>query len=144
MPISVRSFIDKGYVPIACNASAGIAWQGEYLSDFWMWNRQYIEDSRGSTMIQTVKVTTLKEAAIRCWKDGWVAVRPLDERLVRKMEAALREHRGLKCEGIVFPDGPFLDAKASVPNLTNDKRPEKDDAQGSVKIRKRHTKNNLK
>lgn len=115
MPISAKTFLDKGYIPIACNSSAGIAWQGDHLDDFWMWNRQYMEDGNGRRTIQTVKVSNVKEAAIRCWKDGWVAVRPLDEALAKRMEDALREHRGFKREGVSFPDGPFLNRTEKVP-----------------------------
>lgn len=115
MPISAKTFLEKGYIPIACNSSAGIAWQGAYLDGFWMWNRQYMEDGKGRTTIQTVKVSNVKEAALRCWKDGWVAVKPLDEALAKRMEDALREHRGLKREGVSFPDGPFLNRAERVP-----------------------------
>lgn len=129
MPISARTFLDKGYVPIACNTSAGIAWQGEHLADFWMWNRQHMEDKNGRRTIQTVKVSTVKEAAIRCWKDGWVAVKPLDEVLLRKMERALREHRGLKSEGIIFPEGPFLNMSAAAPEEVGVVRPGRGEAE---------------
>ena len=131
MPISAKTFLDKGYVPIACNSSAGIAWQGEHLDDFWMWNRQYMEDSSGTRTMQTVKVSTVKEAALRCWKDRWVAVRPLDEILMRRMEAALRGHRGLKSEGIIFPEGPFLEQESITAQEVGKERPDKGGAQAS-------------
>lgn len=138
MPISVKTFLEKGYIPIACNTSAGIAWQGEHLDDFWMWNRQYMDDSNGCRTIQTVRVSTVKEAALRCWKDGWVAVKPLDERLVKRMESALREHRGLKCEGVSFPDGPFLVRGKAVPSDAGKETANSECAQIARRDRKRH------
>lgn len=137
MPISARTFLDKGYVPIACNSSAGIAWQGEHLDDFWMWNRQYMEDQSGRRTMQTVKVSTVKEAALRCWKDRWVAVKPIDEILLRRMEAALRGHRGLKSEGIIFPEGPFLKEEEIAVAEVDKERPDKGGAQIAGIMRKR-------
>ncbi len=137
MPISARTFLDKGYVPIACNSSAGIAWQGEHLDDFWMWNRQYMEDLSGRRTIQTVRVSTVKEAALRCWKDGWVAVKPLDEVLLRRMEVALRGHRGLKREGIIFPEGPFLKQEAIVAHEVGKETPDNGGAQITGRRQKR-------
>lgn len=108
MTITVNSFLKRGYVPIAVNKYAGIAWEGEYLKDFWMWNRQYIDCSDGARRIQTVKVATLKEAALRYWRDNWVPLTPVDEPFLERMEESLRNHRGLKAEGVRFPEGRFL------------------------------------
>lgn len=143
MPISARTFLDKGYVPIACNSSAGIAWQGEHLDDFWMWNRQYMKDRSGQLTMQTVKVSTVKEAAIRCWKDRWVAVKPIDEILLRRMEAALRGHRGLKSEGIIFPEGPFLKEEAIAADEVRKERPDKGGAQIVSRKRNRDPKKTI-
>jgi hypothetical protein len=115
MTISVSSFMRRGYVPLACNRYAGIAWQGEYVPDLWMWNRQYTEYRGGVRHIQTVKVNDLKDAALRYWRDGWVPLKPVDGKLLRRMEEALRRHRGLKQEGVRFPDTPFLDAPEEIP-----------------------------
>lgn len=115
MAITVDSFLKRGYVPLACNQYAGIAWQGEYLKDFWMWNRQYAEYRGGVKYIQTVKVTDLKEAALRYWRDGWVPVKPVDECFLRMMEKALRGHRGLKKNGVKLPDNDFLRMHEEIP-----------------------------
>lgn len=106
--ITVNSFLKRGYIPLACNGYAGIAWQGDLLRDFWMWNGQFTEYAGGIKYIQTVKVTDLKEAALRYWRDGWVPVKPVDEDFLRRMENALREHKGLKGDGVRFSDRPFL------------------------------------
>lgn len=111
MTLTVNSFIKKGYVPLAVNRYAGIAWQGEYLKDFWMWNGRYIEDGAGAEVLQTFRVSTVKEAALRYWKDGWTPLKPIDEDFLRKLEQALRSHRGLKAEGVRFPDMPFLEMR---------------------------------
>lgn len=100
---------------MACNRYAGIAWHGEYLRDFWMWNGQYIEYKNGIKYIQTVKVDTLKEAALKYWRDGWVPVKEIDEHFLRRLEQSLREHPGLKKEGVRFPDTPFLKAPEKIP-----------------------------
>jgi len=102
----------KGYIPLALNRYAAIAWQGEYLGDFWMWNGQY-NAGAGSTP-QTVKVTALKEAALRYWRDKWVPLK-WDEDLLKRMEDALRAHKGLKAEGVAFPAGRFLPEPGAVP-----------------------------
>lgn len=115
MTLTASSFIKKGYIPLACNRYAGIAWQGEPLSDFWMWNRQYAVGADGSGKIQTVKVTDIMEAALRYWKDGWVPLKPVDDNTLVRMEAALREHRGLKKEGHNFPDTRFLKDPEEIP-----------------------------
>ena len=115
MSLTARSFLDKGYIPLACNRYAGVAWQGEYLADFWMWNTQLTQCEGGNKRIQTVKVNELKEAAIRYWRDGWVPLKPVDEDFLRRMEGALRTHRGLKKEGVNFPDGPFLKMPEPIP-----------------------------
>ncbi|MBI5826702.1 MAG: hypothetical protein HZB84_09695 [Deltaproteobacteria bacterium] len=115
MAITVDSFLKRGYVPLACNQYAGVAWRGEYLKDFWMWNRQYAEYSGGVKYIQTIKVTDLKEAAFRYWRDGWVPLKPVDEGLLRMMEKALRGHRGLKKNGVKLPDNDFLKMPEEIP-----------------------------
>jgi hypothetical protein len=101
-------FTKKGYYPLTLNRYAGLAWQGELLKDFWMWNRQYNEYQGNIKHIQTIKVADLKEAALRYWRDGWVPIRPIGEDLLRRMENALRAHSGLKAMGMRFPDTPFL------------------------------------
>lgn len=108
MPITVSSFLKKGYIPLTCNRYAGIAWQGDYLHDFWMWNGQFTE-KEGARVIQSVKVVALKEAALRYWRDRWVPLKPIDGAFLQRMEGALRSHQGLKREGIIFPDAPFLE-----------------------------------
>lgn len=115
MAITVESFLKRGYVPLACNQYAGVAWRGECLKDFWMWNRQYAEYSGNVKYIETIKVTDLKEAALRYWRDGWVPLRPVDEGLLRMMEKALRAHRGLKKNGVKFPDNDFLKMPEEIP-----------------------------
>ncbi|MBI5810364.1 MAG: hypothetical protein HZB21_04155 [Deltaproteobacteria bacterium] len=75
-----------------------------------MWNGQFTERMGEIRHIQTVKVTELKEAAIRLWRDGWVPIKPVHEDILRRMERALRRHKGLKGQGIIFPDTPFLEA----------------------------------
>lgn len=115
MSLTARSFLDKGYIPLACNRYAGVAWQGEYLADFWMWNTQLTRCEGGGKRVQTVKVNELKEAALRYWRDGWVPLKSVDEDFLRRMEGALRTHRGLKKEGVNFPDGPFLNKPEPIP-----------------------------
>lgn len=115
MRLTARSFLDRGYIPLACNRYAGVAWQGEYLKDFWMWNSQLTHYEGGVRLIQTVKVSELKEAALRYWRDGWVPLKPVDSAFLRRMEGALRAHRGLKKEGIDFPDTPFLKMPEPIP-----------------------------
>lgn len=112
---TARAFLEKGYIPLACNRYAGVAWQGEYLSDFWMWNSQLTHYAEGIKRVQTVKVSELKEAALRYWRDGWVPLKPIDEKFLRRMERALRAHRGLKKDGIDFPDEPFLKMPEPIP-----------------------------
>ncbi len=115
MSVTIESFIKRGYTPLACNRYAGIAWQGERLQDFWMWNGQVTEYEGGVRRIQTVKLDDLKEAALRYWRDRWVPLKPVDEELLRRMEGALRVHAGLKSEGVSFPDGEFLRRSQPVP-----------------------------
>lgn len=115
MTITVNSFLKRGYTPLVCGNYAAIAWQGEYLPDMWMWNGQYTEYRGGVRHIQTVKVSDLKEAAVRFWRDGWIPVKPLGEPMLRRMEVALRNHKGIKAEGVDFPDGAFLKASAAIP-----------------------------
>lgn len=115
MTLTIKSFLKKGYIPLSLNSLAGIAWQGELIQDFWMWNRQYMEYKDGRRYIQTVKVSDLKDAALRYWRDNWVPLKPVSSALLRRMEAALREHKGIRGEGIKFPDGPFLDMPSPIP-----------------------------
>ncbi len=102
------SIMKKGYIPIACDTRGAISWRGEYLHDFWMWNRQHMESKDGKRLIQTIRVTELKEAALRYWRDKWVPVEPVDEEFLRRMEQALRGHKGLRRQGVKFPEGEFL------------------------------------
>ena len=115
MGLNAKSFLDKGYIPLACNRYAGVAWQGEYLADFWMWNTQFTYYEKGCKRIQTVKVGELKEAALRYWRDGWVPLKPVGTEFLRRMEGALRAHRGLKKEGVNFPEEQFLKMPEPIP-----------------------------
>lgn len=101
---------------MACNRYAGVAWQGDFLRDFWMWNGQFTKYEGSVRHIQTVKVADLKEAALRYWRDGWVPVKPVDEGFLRSMERVLREHGGLKREGVRFPEAPFLKMPPEIPD----------------------------
>ena len=114
MAIDISSLLKKGFTPLAANRFAAVSWQGEPLSEFWMWNGQITHGKQGPS-IQTVKVTDLKEAAIRCWRDKWVPLR-WDSALLRRMEASLRAHRGLQKQGMVFPDAPFLPDPDEIPS----------------------------
>ena len=105
----------RGYYHLASDMRGGIAWQGELLREFWMWNRQFTETPSGQRRIQTVRVSDLKEAALRYWWDGWVPLAPVDEDLLRRMEDCLRGHRGLRDAGVSFPDTPFLEPPGPVP-----------------------------
>lgn len=105
----------QGYIPIACNKYAGIAWQGSALRDFWMWNRQFTQDSNGEKLIQTVKAADRKDAAIRYWRDGWVPLKPVSGDFLKLLEDSLRAHAGLKRQGVKFPDGAFLKPPAAIP-----------------------------
>jgi len=98
----------KGFYHLTSDLRGAIAWQGELVRDFWMWNRQYTEYSGGVRLIQTVRLTDLKEAAIRYWRDKWVPLKPLSPELLRRMEDCLRAHRGLRDVGVTFPEGAFL------------------------------------
>jgi len=115
MSVTIDSFVKRGYTPLACNKYAGIAWQGEFIKDFWMWNGQVTEYEGGVKRIQTVKVGDLKEAALRYWRDRWMPLKHVDDELLRRMEGALRAHGGLKSEGVTFPDGEFLRRSQPVP-----------------------------
>lgn len=110
MAIDLSSLLKKGFTPLAANRFASVSWQGEHIGEFWMWNGQFTESS-----IQTMKVTDLKEAAIRCWRDKWVPLK-WDSSLLRRMEASLRSHRGLQQQGVVFPDTPFLPEPMAIPS----------------------------
>lgn len=86
------------------------------MPDFWMWNRQFSVYDNGARFIQTVQVSDLTQAALRYWKDGWVPIRPVDDMFLRRMEAALRRHKGLKQAGQTFPDRPFLRPPERIPD----------------------------
>lgn len=113
MGINANSFMKRGYTPLALNRYAAVAWRGERLPDFWMWNRQYIETGAGMA-VQTVMVTDLSEAALRYWRDRWVPLE-WDDGLLGRMEEALRAHKGLKAEGVSFPDAGFLPKPEPLP-----------------------------
>ncbi len=110
-----EAMLKKGYVPLRGDNLAAIGWQSEYLMDFWMWNRRFVESDDGTKRISTVRVTELKDAALHYWRHGWVPLRPVDDDFLRKMERVLREHSGLKREGVRFPDKPFLDMPEPIP-----------------------------
>ncbi|MBI2412465.1 MAG: hypothetical protein HYV24_04570 [Deltaproteobacteria bacterium] len=112
MAITIGSYIKRGYIPLAVNRYAGIAWQGEPLHEFWMWNRQFVEDSAGLRMIQTVRVNDVKEAAVRYFRDGWVPIKRIDDTLLRRMEAALRKCGAVKGE---MYSGEFLKMPEPLP-----------------------------
>ena len=107
--------VKRGFYPLASDLRGGIAWQGEFIGEFWMWNRQFTEYDGGVRLIQTVRVTDLKEAAIRYWRDKWVPLLPVEEDLLRRMEDCLRAHRGLRDAGITFPQGEFLSLPDPIP-----------------------------
>jgi len=113
MAIDIGTLLKKGFTPLAANSFAAVSWQGETLGEFWMWNGQVMKGPAG-TVIQTVKVSDLREASLRCWRDCWVPLK-WDRELLRRMEASLRVHRGLKAQGVVFPDGPFLADPREIP-----------------------------
>ncbi|MBI5562751.1 MAG: hypothetical protein HY894_07885 [Deltaproteobacteria bacterium] len=115
MTITIKSYMERGYTPLACNGYGGVAWQGEYVGDLWMWNGQYARYKGGVRHIQTVKVTDLKTAALRYWRDGWAPLRPFSKETLGRMEEALRNHRGLAAEGVKFPDHGFLKASEPIP-----------------------------
>jgi len=100
--------IKKGFYSLASDVRGGIAWQGELLRDYWMWNKQFTEYRGGVRHIQSVKVADLKEAAIRYWRDKWVPLTPPDEDLLLRMEDSLRAHQGLRDAGVTFPENAFL------------------------------------
>jgi len=105
----------KGFYPLASDVRGGIAWQGELVRDFWMWNRQYTEYSGGVRLIQTVRLTDLKEAAIRYWRDKWIPLKSPSSDLLRRMEDCLRAHQGLRDAGITFPSTDFLAPLEAIP-----------------------------
>lgn len=113
MAIDIGSLLKKGFTPLAANRFASVSWQGEPLGEFWMWNGQLTHGQKGPA-VQTVKVCDLKEAAIRCWRDKWVPLK-WDGALLRRMEAALRSHRGLQKQGVLFPEAPFLADPVEIP-----------------------------
>lgn len=108
-----EAMLQKGYIPLAATELTGIGWQGELVEDFWMWNRKFNEFEGGIKHIRTVKVAELKEAAIHYWRDGWIPLRPLSNKTLRRMEAVLRAHPGLK--GVQIPEGEFLEKAANIP-----------------------------
>lgn len=110
-----EAMLEKGYIPLAGSELGGIGWQGVLLKDFWMWNRKFNEFEGGIRHIRTVKVGELKEAALHCWRDGWVPLRPVSKEMLRKMETVLRAHPGLKGKGIKVPDGEFLKETEKIP-----------------------------
>ncbi|MFQ5465706.1 MAG: hypothetical protein ACE5EI_07240 [Thermodesulfobacteriota bacterium] len=109
------ALVKKGYIPLAMNEYGGISWQGERIDELWMWNRQFNVLEDGTRTIQTARVTELKEAALRYWRDGWVPVGPVDDGLLRRMEDALRSHQGLRRAGVSFPGGRFLGPPEEIP-----------------------------
>ncbi len=110
-----EAMVRKGYTPLAAARDIGIGWQGERLYDFWMWNGKYSEYEGGIKFIRTVKVNDLKEAALHFWRDGWVPLLPISDSLLRRMESALREHKGLSSQGLRVPDGEFLKKPEAIP-----------------------------
>jgi hypothetical protein len=113
MKIDTGTLFKKGFTLLTANRFAAVSWQGEHLGEFWMWNGQ-LNKGRGGQSVQTVKVTDLREASIRCWRDRWVPLK-WDGALLRRMEASLRAHRGLKAQGVLFPEGAFLPDPAPIP-----------------------------
>jgi hypothetical protein len=113
MSLNPGALKEKGYIPIAFSSHASIAWQGEHV-DLWMWTGQHIDGPGGRRLPQTVRVREIKEAALRYWKDGWVPLDP-ETGLLLRMEAALREHKGLKAAGVRFPEGRFLPEPVELP-----------------------------
>jgi hypothetical protein len=109
------AMLKKGYMPLVSGDLIGIGWQGEELKDFWMWNRRLTEYEGGVKRICTVKVVTLREAALHYWRDGWVPLKPVTGDFLRRMERALRGHAGLKREGVVVPDTEFLQMPEEIP-----------------------------
>jgi len=107
--------VKSGFYPLASDVRGGIAWQGELVRDFWMWNRQFTEYSGGVRLIQTVRVADLKEAALRYWRDKWVPLKPLSADVLRRMEVCLRAHQGLRDAGITFPEKAFLEFTEPIP-----------------------------
>ena len=112
MAISIGSYIKRGYIPLAVNRYAGIAWQGEPLQDFWMWNRQFIEEAGGGKVLQTVRVNNIKEAAKRYYCDGWTPIKKIDKAFLRRMEAVLRRCSNLRDK---LPQGEFLKVPEGLP-----------------------------
>lgn len=113
MTIEISRLLKKGFTPLAANKFAAVSWQGETLGEFWMWNGQLMKGPEGQ-FIQTVKVSDLKEASLRYWRDGWTPLE-WDGPLLRRMEESLRRHGGLKAQGVVFPEGPFLKEPMAIP-----------------------------
>lgn len=122
MALDPGALKEKGYMPIAYNGYASIAWQGELANDLWMWTGQYIQGPAGRMSLQTVRIRELKEAALRYWRDGWVPLK-WDQGLFQKMEYALREHKGLKAAGVSFPEGRFLPDPKELPDINREEAP---------------------
>lgn len=114
MAIEISRLLKKGFRPLAANKFAAISWQGEELRDFWMWNGQLMYGAEGQ-FIQTVRISDLREAAVRYWRDGWTPLR-WEDSLLRRMEESLRGHRGLKAQGVSFPEGHFLERPENIPD----------------------------
>lgn len=110
-----ESIMKRGYIPLAFDTRGSISWQGEYLHDFWMWNRQFMEYAGGTRHIQTVKIIELGEAALRYWRNSWVPIKPVDGAFLRRLEDALRNHAGLRADGVRFPEGAFLEMPETIP-----------------------------
>ena len=104
----LSAMVKKGYMPLAGNSFTAIGWQGKRLEDFWMWTGRYVEDGDGNKIKHTVKVESLSEAALHYWRDKWVPLGEVTDELLTEMEETLRANRGLKGEGVSFPDGEFL------------------------------------
>ncbi len=115
MALVAEAMIKKGYIPIAGGEYGAIGWQGEMLEDFWMWNRRFTEYEGGVRRIVTVRVTELKKVALHYWRDGWVPLKEVSGEFLRRMEKALREHPGLKLNGVKVPEGEFLETAESIP-----------------------------
>ena len=109
MPVLQRQTPKKGYVPIGNN---GVGFfQGTHLKGFWMWTGKTTKFEDGSEQIKTIQVKDLKEAALHYFRDKWTPVEPITDDMLRAMEVELRNHQGLKREGLDIPDGKFLESR---------------------------------
>ena len=57
------------------------------------------------------QVRDLKEAAMHYYREKWTPVKPISDDMLRAMEVELRNHQGLKREGIDIPNGEFLESR---------------------------------